>query len=94
MKAILMFSKLVNFLLVCLTIVVFYHNIIFYHFWMDPNFVSPADQIKELNQMNQAMEKKMARTDPMDDNLALYRQQVGVFQPLPSLHTLLYYFKR
>lgn len=46
---------------------------------MDPNFVSPADQIKELNQMNQAVEKKMARTDPMDDNLALYRQQVGVF---------------
>lgn len=46
---------------------------------LDKNiFVSPADQIKELNQVNQSMEKKMARTDPMDDNLTLYRQQVGL----------------
>ncbi|MCJ8734768.1 hypothetical protein PDJAM_G00239110 [Pangasius djambal] len=36
------------------------------------------DKIKELNQMNQAMEKKMARTDPMDDNLTLYRQQASI----------------
>lgn len=35
--------------------------------------------------MNQAMEKKMTRTDPMDDNLTLYRQQVGVFFSVPLL---------
>ncbi|XP_017322345.1 intraflagellar transport protein 81 homolog [Ictalurus punctatus] len=36
------------------------------------------EKIKELNQMNQMMEKKMARTDPMDDNLTLYRQQASI----------------
>ncbi|KAG7332651.1 hypothetical protein KOW79_004485 [Hemibagrus wyckioides] len=36
------------------------------------------EKIKELNQMNQAMEKKMTRTDPMDDNLTLYRQQASI----------------
>ncbi|KAL7884708.1 hypothetical protein AOLI_G00074780 [Acnodon oligacanthus] len=36
------------------------------------------DKIKQLNQMNQVMEKKVSRSDPMDDNLALYRQQASI----------------
>ncbi|KAL7828824.1 hypothetical protein SRHO_G00324580 [Serrasalmus rhombeus] len=36
------------------------------------------DKIKQLSQMNQVMEKKVSRSDPMDDNLALYRQQASI----------------
>lgn len=36
------------------------------------------EKIKQLNQANQEMEKKMTRTDPMDDNLTLYRQQASI----------------
>ncbi|XP_062854560.1 intraflagellar transport protein 81 homolog isoform X2 [Trichomycterus rosablanca] len=36
------------------------------------------DKIRELSQMNQAIEKKMARSDPMDDNFTLYRQQASI----------------
>ncbi|KAI5095291.1 intraflagellar transport protein 81-like, partial [Silurus meridionalis] len=36
------------------------------------------EKIKELNQINQEIEKKMSRTDPMDDNLTLYRQQASI----------------
>lgn len=39
--------------------------------------------------MNQAMEKKMTRTDPMDDNLTLYRQQVGLFLFAPLFGAIL-----
>ncbi|XP_022526301.1 intraflagellar transport protein 81 homolog isoform X1 [Astyanax mexicanus] len=36
------------------------------------------EKIKQLSQANQEMEKKMTRTDPMDDNLTLYRQQASI----------------
>ncbi|KAI4899499.1 hypothetical protein NFI96_011496 [Prochilodus magdalenae] len=35
-------------------------------------------QIKQISQMNQVMEKKVVRSDPMEDNLTLYRQQASI----------------
>ncbi|KAK1801049.1 hypothetical protein P4O66_022754 [Electrophorus voltai] len=38
----------------------------------------PVEQINELNQANQALEKKLPRSEPVVDNLTLYRQQAAV----------------
>ncbi|XP_072536929.1 intraflagellar transport protein 81 homolog [Salminus brasiliensis] len=36
------------------------------------------EKIKQLSQTNQVLEKKMTRSDPMDDNLTLFRQQASI----------------
>ncbi|XP_076860230.1 intraflagellar transport protein 81 homolog [Brachyhypopomus gauderio] len=36
------------------------------------------EKIKQLSQANHVLEKRMARTNPMDDNLTLYRQQASI----------------